>query len=162
FLLEHRLEHIGGFGAGDQIATGRRLLRSGAEEQSEVISLLQPGAMPRIGCADRFDRRAVGRFDDEMFHDANPPLSPSTEDVTDRFVTRRIRTGQLHVKWNIEAKAVARAAKSAERQAGRELARDKVFAVAADLFYRKGIHAVGVEEIVREADVAKISLYRSF
>jgi AcrR family transcriptional regulator len=42
------------------------------------------------------------------------------------------------------------------------LARDKVFAVAADLFYRKGIHAVGVEEIVREAGVAKISLYRNF
>jgi len=41
-------------------------------------------------------------------------------------------------------------------------ARDKVFAVAADLFYRKGIHAVGVEEIVRQAGVAKISLYRSF
>jgi len=41
-------------------------------------------------------------------------------------------------------------------------AREKVFAVAADLFYRKGIHAVGVEEIVREAGVAKISLYRSF
>lgn len=42
------------------------------------------------------------------------------------------------------------------------MARDKVFAVAADLFYRKGIRAVGVEEIVREAGVAKISLYRSF
>lgn len=47
-------------------------------------------------------------------------------------------------------------------KAGRQLARDKVFAVAADLFYRKGIHAVGVEEIVREAGVAKISLYRNF
>ena len=57
---------------------------------------------------------------------------------------------------------MARAAKSAERQAGPQLAKDKVFAVAADLFYRKGIHTVGVEEIVREADVAKISLYRSF
>jgi AcrR family transcriptional regulator len=45
---------------------------------------------------------------------------------------------------------------------GRQLARDKVFAVAADLFYRKGIHAVGVEEIVKEAGVAKISLYRNF
>ena len=42
------------------------------------------------------------------------------------------------------------------------LARDKVFAVAADLFYRKGIHAVGVEEIVKSAGVAKISLYRNF
>jgi AcrR family transcriptional regulator len=43
-----------------------------------------------------------------------------------------------------------------------KLAREKVFAVAADLFYRKGIHAVGVEEIVKEAGVAKISLYRNF
>jgi AcrR family transcriptional regulator len=38
----------------------------------------------------------------------------------------------------------------------------RVLAVAADLFYRKGIRAVGVEEIVNEAGVAKISLYRSF
>lgn len=45
---------------------------------------------------------------------------------------------------------------------GGPLARDKVFAVAADLFYRKGIHTVGVEEIVKEAGVAKISLYRNF
>jgi AcrR family transcriptional regulator len=41
-------------------------------------------------------------------------------------------------------------------------ARDRVFNIAADLFYHKGIRAVGVEEIVREAGVAKISLYRSF
>jgi AcrR family transcriptional regulator len=46
--------------------------------------------------------------------------------------------------------------------AGRKLARDKVFEVAADLFYRKGVRAVGVDEIVKTADVAKISLYRSF
>ena len=44
----------------------------------------------------------------------------------------------------------------------RKLARDKVFEVAADLFYRKGIRAVGVEAIVKQAGVAKISLYRSF
>ena len=43
-----------------------------------------------------------------------------------------------------------------------KLARDKVIAAAADLFYRKGIRAVGVEEIVEAAGVAKISLYRSF
>jgi AcrR family transcriptional regulator len=49
-----------------------------------------------------------------------------------------------------------------EGKAAGKLARDKVFAVAADLFYRKGIRAVGVEEIVSEAGVAKISLYRSF
>ena len=41
-------------------------------------------------------------------------------------------------------------------------ARDKVFAVAANLFYRDGIRAVGVETIVKAAGVAKISLYRSF
>jgi AcrR family transcriptional regulator len=44
----------------------------------------------------------------------------------------------------------------------RRLARDRVSEVAADLFYRKGIRAVGVEEIVKAAGVAKISLYRSF
>jgi AcrR family transcriptional regulator len=41
-------------------------------------------------------------------------------------------------------------------------ARERVLAAAADLFYRKGIRAVGVDEIVNEAGVAKISLYRSF
>lgn len=44
----------------------------------------------------------------------------------------------------------------------RKLARDKVFEVAADLFYRKGVRAVGVEAVVKQANVAKISLYRSF
>jgi AcrR family transcriptional regulator len=55
--------------------------------------------------------------------------------------------------------AVARTGKD---EAGRKLARDKVFEVAADLFYRKGVRAVGVDSIVKQADVAKISLYRSF
>lgn len=41
-------------------------------------------------------------------------------------------------------------------------ARDRIFAVAADLFYREGIRAVGVETIVRLAGVTKISLYRGF
>jgi AcrR family transcriptional regulator len=53
-------------------------------------------------------------------------------------------------------------ARAAGGKAETMLARDKVFAVATDLFYRKGIHAVGVEEIVKKAGVAKISLYRSF
>ncbi len=52
--------------------------------------------------------------------------------------------------------------KTAHGQPRGKLARDKVFAAAADLFYRKGIRAVGVEEIVEAAGVAKISLYRSF
>ena len=41
-------------------------------------------------------------------------------------------------------------------------ARERVLAAAADLFYRKGIRAVGVEEIASAAGVAKISLYRNF
>jgi AcrR family transcriptional regulator len=45
---------------------------------------------------------------------------------------------------------------------GQKTARERLAAVAADLFYRKGIRAVGVEEIVKEAGVAKISLYRNF
>jgi AcrR family transcriptional regulator len=52
--------------------------------------------------------------------------------------------------------------KASETKAGGGSARERVFAAAADLFYRKGVHAVGVEEVVREAGVAKISLYRSF
>jgi AcrR family transcriptional regulator len=53
-------------------------------------------------------------------------------------------------------------ARRGKDEAGRKLARDKVFEVAADLFYRKGVRAVGVDAIVKQADFAKISLYRSF
>ncbi len=63
----------------------------------------------------------------------------------------------------VEAMAMERiSVKTIEAKAGGKLARDKVATVAADLFYRKGIRAVGVEEIVKEAGVAKISLYRNF
>jgi AcrR family transcriptional regulator len=41
-------------------------------------------------------------------------------------------------------------------------ARDKIFAIAADLFYRQGVRAVGVETIVKLAGVTKISFYRGF
>lgn len=54
---------------------------------------------------------------------------------------------------------------SSRKEAGEvagKLAGDKIFDVAADLFYRNSIRAVGVEMIVQEAGVAKISLYRSF
>jgi AcrR family transcriptional regulator len=55
-----------------------------------------------------------------------------------------------------------RAAKTTNRPSREGLAREKVFAVAADLFYRQSIRAVGVETIVQQAGVAKISLYRNF
>jgi AcrR family transcriptional regulator len=46
--------------------------------------------------------------------------------------------------------------------AKRPSARDRVFRAAAELFYHKGIRAVGVETIAAEADTTKMSLYRSF
>jgi AcrR family transcriptional regulator len=76
-----------------------------------------------------------------------------------------IRTSLLHVKRKWERMAMKRSAvtrKGKNDAARRMLARDKVFEVAADLFYRKGVRAVGVDTIVKQADVAKISLYRSF
>lgn len=39
---------------------------------------------------------------------------------------------------------------------------ERIFDVAADLFYRQSIRSVGIETIVKQADVSKISLYRNF
>jgi AcrR family transcriptional regulator len=55
-----------------------------------------------------------------------------------------------------------RASRGNARRKGGKPAGDRVFDVAADLFYRDSIRAVGVETIVKQAGVAKISLYRSF
>lgn len=41
-------------------------------------------------------------------------------------------------------------------------AAERILGVARDLFYREGIRAVGVDEIVRQAGVTKPSLYRSY
>jgi len=41
-------------------------------------------------------------------------------------------------------------------------ARDRILAAAAELFYREGIRAVGIEAVIEKAGVAKMSLYRSF
>ncbi len=41
-------------------------------------------------------------------------------------------------------------------------ARERILDVACDLFYREGIRAIGVDTIVAEAGVTKMSLYRSF
>src|SRR3981081_3595495 len=48
---------------------------------------------------------------------------------------------------------------SAERPAR---AADRIRASASELFYREGIRAVGVDEVVDRAGVTKPSLYRSF
>jgi len=44
----------------------------------------------------------------------------------------------------------------------RPSARQRIFDTAAELFYRRGIRAVGVDTIAAEADTTKMSLYRSF
>ncbi|MCG8271660.1 TetR/AcrR family transcriptional regulator [Aquamicrobium sp. NLF2-7] len=52
-----------------------------------------------------------------------------------------------------------------EGQAGKDrqpAAAKRILDVARDLFYRQGIRAIGVDEIVRTAGVAKPSLYRAF
>lgn len=40
--------------------------------------------------------------------------------------------------------------------------RDRIFDTARELFYRQGIHQVGVEAIASEANTTKMSLYRHF
>lgn len=47
-------------------------------------------------------------------------------------------------------------------QAARKTAASKVFETARELFYRRGIRDVGVDEIVCAAGVTKPSLYRAF
>ncbi len=41
-------------------------------------------------------------------------------------------------------------------------AREKVLAAAAELFYARGINAVGIDKIIARAGVAKMSLYNNF
>jgi AcrR family transcriptional regulator len=41
-------------------------------------------------------------------------------------------------------------------------AAEKILSAARDLFYREGIRAIGVDEVVKRAGVTKPSLYRSF
>lgn len=49
-----------------------------------------------------------------------------------------------------------------ETELARKTAAAKIFDTALGLFYRRGIRAVGVDEIVCEAGVTKPSLYRAF
>ena len=41
-------------------------------------------------------------------------------------------------------------------------ARERILEIADDLFYRDGIHAVGIDTIIEKSGVAKMSLYRNF
>ena len=41
-------------------------------------------------------------------------------------------------------------------------ARQRIIATASELFYRKGYNSTGIDEVIREADVAKATLYKHF
>jgi AcrR family transcriptional regulator len=45
---------------------------------------------------------------------------------------------------------------------GASVAREKLLATASELFYREGIHAVGVDRIIGEAGVTRATFYRHF
>ena len=45
---------------------------------------------------------------------------------------------------------------------GKASARERILSVASELFYHQGVRAVGIDTIIAEAGVAKMSLYRAF
>lgn len=53
-------------------------------------------------------------------------------------------------------------AKRTEVEGANVSVRDRILATASDLFYREGVHAVGVDLVVKESGIAKTSLYRHF
>jgi AcrR family transcriptional regulator len=48
------------------------------------------------------------------------------------------------------------------KEATRTSAREIILQTAADLFFREGFRAVGVDTIIKQADIAKMTLYRHF
>jgi AcrR family transcriptional regulator len=51
---------------------------------------------------------------------------------------------------------------SADKSGLKSRVRDRIFETACELFYRRGIHGVGVDAIAAEAGSNKMSFYRSF
>src|SRR6516225_7080737 len=51
---------------------------------------------------------------------------------------------------------------AAASRAGTPSPRERILAVARELFYRRGIHAVGVDAIAEAAGTNKMTLYRHF
>ena len=52
--------------------------------------------------------------------------------------------------------------KAARRASARPSTRERIFGTASELFYKRGIRAVGVETIAAEAHTTKMGLYRNF
>jgi AcrR family transcriptional regulator len=57
---------------------------------------------------------------------------------------------------------LATARPAADRQGANPPPRERILAAARELFYRRGIHAVGVEAIAEAAGTNKMTLYRHF
>src|ERR1700749_1047103 len=49
-----------------------------------------------------------------------------------------------------------------EASAARPSARERLLAAADELFYNEGVHTVGIDRVIEQADVAKASLYNTF
>ena len=60
------------------------------------------------------------------------------------------------------ATIVSTAKSAADRQGGSPPPRERILAAARELFYRRGIHAVGVDAIAEAAGTNKMTLYRHF
>lgn len=76
-----------------------------------------------------------------------------------------ILTGHPHVKRGlVMSKSSKTHSETAppKKAAHRASARKRIFNTASELFYRKGIRAVGVDTIAAKADTTKMSLYRNF
>src|SRR5439155_22932831 len=57
---------------------------------------------------------------------------------------------------------VSTATSAADRQGSSSPPRERILAAARELFYRRGIHAVGVDAIAEAAGTNKMTLYRHF
>ena len=88
---------------------------------------------------------------------------------------RTIRTGLYHVKHAHsirrsltetdampQAKTSSSKARNAPEPANAPELRQRILDTAAELFYREGVRAIGVDLVVERAAVAKTSLYRYF
>ncbi len=59
-------------------------------------------------------------------------------------------------------KTLSSADEDAQQPATVGSGKDRIMAVASELFYRKGIGSVGVDRIIEDAGVAKATLYKNF
>jgi AcrR family transcriptional regulator len=72
---------------------------------------------------------------------------------------RLVLTGNTPVKSEMR---MAERTMQAKGEGGRMAPRERILAAAADLFYRNGIRAVGVDAIAAAAGTNKMTLYRHF